>query len=225
MKKGKLIILEGIDGSGKSSQFKRVCEKLEAQKIDFHKIVFPRYSEESSALLRMYLAGRFGEHPDDVNAYTTSLFYAVDRFASFREDWGEIYNNGGLIIADRYTTSNAVHQGCKLPEGELEEFFGWLSDLEYSKMGLPEPDMVIYLDVDIATSVARMERRRAKDNSQADIQEADLEYLSRCLKTADRACDYYKWVRVPYILNGKERDLEEKNREIFGIIMDEIGKA
>ena len=151
LSKGRLIVLEGIDGSGKSSQYRRICARMEKDGIDYNHIVFPRYDKESSALIRMYLSGQFGTHPDDVNAYAASTFYAVDRFASFREDWGKIYNNGGLIISDRYTTSNAVHQGSKLSDEELPAFFRWLSDLEYVKMGLPKPDLVIYLEVDLET--------------------------------------------------------------------------
>ena len=135
--------------------------------------MFPRYDKESSALLRLYLGGAFGTDPGDVNAYTASTFYAVDRFASYRDDWGRIYENGGLILSDRYTTSNAVHQGGKLPDDELPDFFNWLADLEYVKMGLPRPDLVIYLDVDIETATRRMRRREAKNNTQADIHEKD----------------------------------------------------
>ena len=159
MGKGKLIVLEGIDGSGKSTQYRRLCQRMENDKIDYNHIVFPRYDKESSALLRLYLSGAFGTDPGDVNAYTASTFYAVDRFASYRDDWGKIYENGGLILSDRYTTSNAVHQGCKLPDDELPDFFNWLADLEYVKMGLPRPDLVIYLDVDIETATRRMRRR------------------------------------------------------------------
>ena len=161
MNKGKLIVLEGIDGSGKSAQFRRLCARLEKDGIDYNHIVFPRYDQDSSALIRMYLAGEFGTHPDDVNAYTASTFFAVYRFASYKKDWGSTYESGGLFLSDRYTTSNAVHQGSKLADGELPDFFRWLSDLEYEKMGLPKPDLVIYLDVDIETSLARMRRREA----------------------------------------------------------------
>ena len=147
MEKGKLIVFEGIDGSGKSAHYKRVCQRLENEGIEYDHIVFPRYDNESSALIRMYLGGEFGDNPADVNAYTASTFYAVDRFASYRKDWGKIYNAGGFILSDRYTTSNAVHQGAKLPDEELGEFFKWLYDLEHVKMGLPVPDLVIYLDV------------------------------------------------------------------------------
>ena len=147
MAKGKLIVLEGIDGSGKSAQYRRLCARFDEMGMAYHHIVFPRYDQESSALIRMYLNGAFGAHPSDVNAYAASTFFAVDRYASYRTDWGEIYENGGLILSDRYTTSNAIHQGSKLPEAELPAFFDWLYDLEYGKMGLPRPDLVLYLDV------------------------------------------------------------------------------
>ena len=222
MSKGRLIVLEGIDGSGKSSQYRRLCTRMEKDGIDYNHIVFPRYDKESSALIRMYLSGAFGTHPDDVNAYTASTFYAVDRFASYRDDWGKRYDTGGLIISDRYTTSNAVHQGSKLSDDELPAFFQWLSDLEYEKMGLPKPDLVIYLDVDLETSLARMKHRQDSSNTQADIHEKDVDYLRRCLHTADRAAEYYGWTRIPFRKNGVERDVDEKNDEIYRLILSYI---
>lgn len=218
MEKGKLIVLEGIDGSGKSANYKRICQHLEADGIEYNHIVFPRYDNDSSALIRMYLGGQFGSNPADVNAYTASTFYAVDRFAAYRTDWGSVYNSGGFILSDRYTTSNAVHQGAKLPDAELEDFFKWLYDLEHIKMGLPKPDLVIYLDVDIETSLARMKRRQAKTNTHADIHEKDIRYLENCLRVADKAADYYGWTRIPFKTNGVERTLEEKHEEIYSII-------
>ena len=222
MKKGKLIVLEGIDGSGKSSQYRRLCARMEKDKIAYNHIVFPRYDKESSALIRMYLGGHFGEHPSDVNAYTASTFYAVDRFASYRDDWGKLYEEGGIIISDRYTTSNAVHQGCKLPDEELPAFFSWLADLEYTKMGLPEPDLVIYLDVDIETSLRRMKHRQQGTNTKADIHEKDVAYLERCLHTADKAAEHYGWKRIAFMKDGLEREADEKNDEIYSIILDTI---
>ena len=125
---GKLIVFEGTDGSGKSTQFARMCQRLEEEGVPFHRIVFPQYDQPSSALVRMYLGGEFGGSPGDVNPYASSSFYAVDRFASYRKVWGEYYQAGGLVLADRYTTSNAVHQAGKLPPGQWEEFFRWLYD-------------------------------------------------------------------------------------------------
>ena len=218
MAKGKLIVLEGIDGSGKSAQYRRLCARMENDGIAYTHIVFPRYDKESSSLIRMYLSGQFGTKPGDVNAYAASTFYAVDRYASYRTDWGDVYENGGLILSDRYTTSNAVHQGSKLPDEELPAFFDWLQDLEYGKMGLPRPDLVIYLDVDVETSLARMRRRQQKTHTSADIHEKDVAYLERCLRTARLAAQHYGWTTIPYRKDGKERELDEKNREIYEII-------
>ena len=217
MKKGKLIVLEGIDGSGKSAQYRRLCARMEKDKIAYNHIVFPRYEKDSSALIRLYLGGAFGLKPGDVNPYAASTFYAVDRFASYRDDWGAIYENGGLILSDRYTTSNAVHQGSKLPD-----FFNWLADLEYVKMGLPRPDLVIYLDVDIETSLRRMRSREQRTHVKADIHEQDTAYLERCLHTADMACEHYGWRRIPFRKDGAEREVDEKNAEIYRILLDTI---
>ena len=218
MAKGKLIVLEGIDGSGKSAQYRRLCARMENDGIAYTHIVFPRYDKESSALIRLYLGGTFGSKPEDENAYTASTFYAVDRFASYRDDWGAVYENGGLILSDRYTTSNAVHQGSKLPEAELPAFFDWLQDLEYGKMGLPRPDLVLYLDVDVELSLARMRRRQQKTHTSADIHEKDVGYLERCLRTARLAAAHYGWKTIPYLKEGKEREVDEKNREIYSIL-------
>lgn len=222
MNKGKLIVIEGIDGSGKSTQYKLLLESLEASGIAYKNIVFPRYSEESSALIRMYLGGEFGTHPDDVNAYTASTFFSVDRFAAYSCDWGKYYNAGELIISDRYTTSNAIHQGSKLPPEEITGYFEWLADLEYRKMAMPEPDLVFYLDIDLETSMRRMARRQSDTNTHADIHEKDTEYLSKCLSAADTACSYYNWFRVPFVKEGRELSAEEKNKIILNKLLSVI---
>lgn len=218
MSKGKLIVLEGIDGSGKSLQYRLLSEKLNEAGIDFHKIVFPRYSNESSSLIRTYLSGGFGTKPEDVNAYAASSFFAVDRYASYKEDWGTLYESGCLIISDRYTTSNAVHQGSKLCDNELFDYFKWLNEFEYKKLGIPKPDLVLYLEVDIETSKKRMRKREADTSTKADIHELDEEYLSKCLATAEKAADYFSWKRIPFISDGVEREAAEKNKQIFDII-------
>ena len=144
---GKLIIFEGLDGSGKGTQTELACQNLHSKGYDPLKISFPDYDSPSSALVKMYLAGQFGQHPDDVNAYAASSFYAVDRYASYKTSWGSFYEQGGVIIADRYTTSNAVHQCSKLPQKEWEEYLHWLFDYEFRLLGLPAPDRVIYLSL------------------------------------------------------------------------------
>ncbi len=222
MAKGKLVVLEGIDGSGKSSQYKRLCQRMEEAQIAYNHIVFPRYDQPSSALIRMYLAGEFGTKPEDVNAYSASTFFAVDRYASFRSDWGKVYEAGGLILSDRYTTSNAVHQGSKLSEEELPAFFDWLQDFEHEKLGLPKPDLVLYMDVDLETSLSRMEKRQTDTNTKADIHEQDVAYLSRCLRTAQHAAEHWGWRRVASKEGERLRSLEEINDEIYTILQAEI---
>lgn len=224
MSQGKLIVLEGIDGSGKSSQYSLLCSRMEKDGIDYNHIVFPRYDKESSALIRMYLGGEFGTDPGDVNAYAASTFYAVDRFASYRTDWGKIYESGGLIISDRYVTSNAVHQGSKLSDEELPEFFSWLTDLELNKMGLPKPDLVIYLDVDIETSLTRMKRRQDATDTHADIHERDIDYLKRCLRTAKMAAEHFGWSCISQMENGVERSMEDIGEEIYSLVLKELKK-
>ena len=222
MNMGKLIVFEGTDGSGKTTQFALLTKRLKSLGIDFRTMDFPQYSEPSSALIRMYLGGEFGSKPSDVNAYAASTFYAVDRYASYRKVWGKYYQEGGLMLSNRYTTSNAVHQGSKLSDEELPAFFRWLSDLEYVKMGLPKPDLVIYLDVDLETSLARMKQRQEKNSTKADIHEKDVDYLRRCLHTADMAAEYYGWKRIPFLKDGAERDVDEKNDEIYNLILSYI---
>lgn len=217
MESGKLIVLEGIDGSGKSTQYRLLKERFSREGIAFHSAVFPRYEEPSSALIRMYLSGAFGGRPEDVNACAAAAFYAVDRYASYKQDWGGIYEAGGLILADRYTTSNAVHQGCKVPPEELGGFLDWLYDFEYVRLELPRPDMVIYLDVDIDTALARIGRRE----DARDIHEQDGAYLRRCLETGKLAARHYGWQVIPWQTDGQEREAEEKSREIYELIKKE----
>ena len=217
---GKLVVLEGIDGSGKSAQYRRLVSRFEREGIKYHSIVFPRYDQESSALIRMYLGGQFGEKPEDVNAFAASIFYAVDRYASYMTDWKEYYEQGGLVLSDRFTTSNAVHQGAKLGADEQPAFYDWLYDLEYVKLGLPRPDMVIYLDVDVETSMARMKHRQQKTGRDGDIHERDVEYLQHCLDTAHRAAAHYGWRTVDFKKDGVERAVDEKHEEIFSIVKE-----
>ena len=193
---GKLIVFEGTDGSGKSTQFARVCRRLEEEGKPFRRLVFPQYQEPSSALIRMYLGGEFGSHPDDVNAYAASSFYAVDRYASWKKVWGEDYRQGGLILSDRYTTSNAVHQACKLPREEWEAFFRWLDDFEHTKLGLPRPDLVVYLDMPTPNALALLRAREAATATHGDIHEVDGRYLALCRETGLRAAECLGWKRV-----------------------------
>lgn len=212
---GKLIVIEGTDGSGKSTQFRLMSQRLTNEGKEFKHIVFPRYSEESSALIRMYLGGQFGSKPSDVNAYAASAFYAVDRFASYKMDWGQWYEKGGLILSDRYTTSNAVHQTSKLSEDQQENYLHWLYDFEYDKLGLPRPDLTIYLDVPTDFTEKMLRSREASTNTQADIHEQDTAYLATCRKTGRAAAQYYGWTVIHCVKDGAMRSIEDIHEEIY----------
>ena len=212
---GKLIVLEGTDGSGKSTQFGRLCRRLEEEKRPFTRIVFPQYQEPSSALIRMYLGGEFGAHPSDVNAYAASAFYAVDRYASYKKAWGAYYEEGGLVLADRYATSNAVHQASKLEPEARADFFRWLYDFEFDKLGLPQPDRVIYLDMPTEQAIQNLRRREADTNTRADIHEVDAGYLAACRATALEAAEVLGWTRVACVREGQLRSVEDIEEEIW----------
>lgn len=212
---GKLIVFEGTDGSGKSTQFQMLTERLVQDAFAFRKLRFPQYSEPSSALIRMYLGGEFGEHPDDVNAYAASTFYAVDRYASYAKDWRAYYMDGGLLLSDRYTTSNAVHQSGKVSAEEREFFLDWLYDLEYKKMKLPQPDLVLWLNMPIAQCVELMRSREEETDTHADIHEKDIAYLEKCYQMAQHAAKFYGWTEIQCVKNGAIRPKEELAAEIY----------
>ena len=212
---GKLIVIEGTDGSGKSTQFRMMSEHLAKDNIAFKHLVFPRYQEESSALIRMYLGGQFGSKPSDVNAYAASAFYAVDRYASYKMDWGKWYEDGGLILSDRYTTSNAVHQASKEKPEEREKYLHWLYNFEYAKMGLPKPDLVIYLDVPTDFTQKLLRHREAATNTTADIHEQDMQYLATCRETGRAAAAYYGWTVISCVKDCEMRSIEDIHEEIY----------
>lgn len=215
---GKLIVFEGTDGSGKSTQFELLAKRLEAEQIGFQRLRFPQYEEPSSALIRMYLSGAFGDDPEAVNAYAASTFYAVDRYASYQCVWKDYYQGGGLVVSDRYTTSNAVHQGSKVPEGERAEFFHWLYDLEYDRMGLPRPDLVVLLDMPVELSEQLMRKREKSTGTHADIHERDEDYLKKCRDVALHAAKYYGWRTVSCAKDGAIRGVEDIHEEVYAIV-------
>ena len=200
MSHGKLIVLEGLDGSGKATQAKRLAAALAAEGRPVREITFPNYASDSSALVRMYLAGQFGARPDDVNAYAASSFYAVDRYAGYKADWGRFYEEGGILIADRYTTSNAVHQCSKLPPEEWEQFLHWLFDYD--------------LQVDPAVSQRLMTQRYHGDESKKDVHEKDVEYLARSRRAAEFCAAHLGWQTVPCTCGDGMRSVEEIGQEV-----------
>ena len=222
--KGTLIVLEGLDGSGKATQAQALCERLEAMGLPVRKLSFPVYESESSALVRMYLQGEFGTDPSAVNAYAASSFYAVDRYASYKKDWTDFYAQGGILVADRYTTSNAIHQCSKLEREEWEEFLQWLFHYEYQLLGLPEPTKVFYLDVPTDLTEKLMQGRQQATGTQADIHEKDDAYLRRCRENAQKVVDFCGWEKISCARDENSlREIEDIHREIFDRVRELLG--
>lgn len=191
----KLIVIEGLDGSGKATQAGCLVQRLNQSGKPALGVSFPDYNSQSSALVRMYLNGEIGE-ADDVNAYAASSFYAADRYISYVQHWKQPYLNGQIIVADRYVTSNAVHQMAKLPRQEWDAYLDWLMDFEFNRMQLPSPDIVFYLETELETSQALLRKRYHGDNTKQDIHESNREYLSRCRDTARYAADKLGWTTI-----------------------------
>ena len=190
---GRLIVIDGLDGSGKSTQLARLDGYLQKSGIRYKQICFPDYEQPSSALVKMYLAGEFGAQADAVNAYAASSFYAVDRYASYKKFWQADYESDTLIVAARYTTSNAIHQMSKLPQADWDGYLHWLEEYEYGRLGLPRPDAVLFLDMPPAVSQQLLSHRYQGDESKKDIHERDQAYLRECRKCALYAAQKGGW--------------------------------
>lgn len=220
----KLIVIEGLDGSGKSTQIEQIKKYFSSKNIKYRQIKLPDYDDRSSTLVKMYLDGQFGSNPSDVNAYAAASFYAVDRYASYKQHWGKDYENGVVILADRYTTSNAVHQTSKLPAEKWDEFLAWLYSYEFEYLGIPKPDTVIYLDMDPQASQKLMSGRYHGDESKKDIHEKDVEYLNNCRKSALYSAEKLDWKVVKCSQNGNVRSIEDISYEIITILEKELNK-
>lgn len=212
--RGRLITIEGTDCSGKSTQLALLCRRLEAEGVEFKKVAFPRYDSDSSALVRMYLGGEFGENVSAVNPYAASSFFAVDRVASYLREWKTYLDNGGTVLLDRYTTSNAIYQASKMPESEQAAFCDWLFDFEYNLLKLPEPDDVIFLDMPPEYAESLMQKRVGEE----DIHEKDKEYLKKCYNAATGLARKYSWHRISCVENQKIRTIDEIHAEIYNRI-------
>jgi dTMP kinase len=212
---GKLIVLEGIDGSGKSTQFDLLCKRLSSESTPFTHVTFPRYDMPSAAMIKLYLEGKFGNSPDSVNAYAASSFFAADRYASYKEDWGDYYQNGGLVLMDRYTTSNAIHQGAKLTGAERERFFKWLYEYEFELLGLPAPDLVLYMDISSEQASVRISKRQAETGAEKDIHEEDTSFLEMCAECGKHAAEYFKWKVIRCFPDSAERAIQDIHEEVY----------
>ena len=213
--KGKLIVIEGLDGSGKATQTAELTQRFMQNYPKVKHISFPNYSNPSSALVKMYLGGELGSSPDDVNAYAASSFYAVDRYASFKQFWEKDYNNGCIIIADRYTTSNAIYQLSKVANREKPSFLHWLDTSEYKQLQLPKPDAVIYLDMPVEVSQQLLAKRYNGDENKKDLHEKNFDFLKECRISALYAAQILNWDVVSCAKDGKPRPIEDISSEVF----------
>lgn len=216
--KGKLIVLEGTDGAGKTTQVRLMARRLEGEGVPFRQVKFPRYGSPFAAPVERYLQGDLGKRPGDVSAYAASTLYAVDRYASYRQDWREDYEGGKLILTDRYTTSNAVHQAPKLPEEERRAYLDWLFDLEYNRLALPEPDLVIYLDLPAELSARMLRLRQEATHTEADIHEQDGAYLRACRESARSIAKQLGWRAVDCSRGGAVRPPEDIHEELWTLV-------
>lgn len=221
VRRGSLFIdLEGLDGSGKTTQTELICKRLEVDGVPFHRIKLPDYESDSSILVRKYLNGDFGKNAGDVNAYAASVLYAADRFASYTTKWKSDYLDGKLIFADRYTPANALYQMTKLAREEWDGFLEWLFDFEYNKIGIPEPDKVIFLDMPVEVSQRLMTSRYHGDESKKDVHEANVEFLNKCREAALYAADKYGWSVINCAENGEPLSIEKINDSIYALVRE-----
>lgn len=200
---GKLIVLEGLDGSGKTTQAQRLLDALRERGETVVPISFPAYDNESSALVRLYLGGGLGNDPDGVSPYAASMFYAADRYITYKQSWQTAMNSPDtIVLATRYTTANAYHQLAKLPREEWDAFLDWLFDFEFTKLGLPKPDEVFLLEMPAEASSRQVASRAAKTGETPDIHERDADYLERCREAAVYAAEKLGWHRIMCFENG-----------------------
>ncbi len=221
-RKPALIVIDGLDGCGKSTQTQLLYRKLTDNNISCRLISFPDYEKTSSALVKMYLSGEISHSPNDVNAYAASSFYASDRYISYKLYWEEFYKNGGIIIASRYVSSNAVHQMSKLSTNDWDSYLDWLEDYEYNRLGLPRPDRVIFLDMPFEISSRLISSRYQGDESRRDIHEADKDYLRSCRRSALYAAEKCGWDVVHCSKNAEPLPVETIADEILSLVSDII---
>lgn len=218
----KLIIIEGLDGCGKSTQTQLLENYFYSENINYKKIKLPDYDSPSSTLVKMYLGGEFGSSADGVNAYAAGAFYAVDRFASYKLGWEKDYKNGVLILADRYATSNSIYQMEKIEKGKWDEYLEWSADFEYNKIGIPRPDLVIYLDMPVEISQKLMTSRYNGDENKKDVHEADTVFLNKCREAALYTAEKQGWIVIPCSDGEKPLDVDEIHKNIVLKIKEEL---
>ena len=222
---GKLFVIDGTDGSGKQTQFQKLQESLTKDGIDYKVVSFPNYDSPSSSLVKMYLSGEFGENAKEISPYIASTFYAADRYATFQTGYKKYYEDGGIILADRYTTANMVHQAGKIKdEEEREKFLNWLWDFEFNLYGLPVPSEVFFLNMPIENAVDLIKNRENKFTHQdkKDIHERDINHLKDAYEAACYVSKKYNWYEIKCVKNNEIRTIEDIHQEIYNEVKKHI---
>lgn len=212
-----LIVIEGVDASGKATQTGLLSEYLEKIGKKVHTITFPDYESDSSAPVKMYLSGQLGATADSVNPYAASALFAADRICSYKMKWGKWLEDGDIVIADRYVTSNFIHQASKIRDmEEKERFLSFQADFEYNKLELPTPDIVFFLDVPPSVSARLMAERENKftHSDVKDIHERDFDYISRSYENACYVADKFGFERINCTENGEMKPIDVISSEI-----------
>lgn len=223
--KGKLFVIDGTDGSGKQTQLQKLKERFDKEKIDYKVVSFPNYDSPSSSLVKMYLNGDFGTDAQAISPYIASTFFAADRYATFKTQFEEYYKNGGIILADRYTTANMVHQAGKIKdEQERENFLKWLWDFEFGLYGLPVPTKVFFLNMPFEYSQKLMENRENKitHGEKKDIHESNKQHLQDAYNEACKLVKKYNWCEIKCVKDGKIRTIDDIHEEIFRKVVEYI---
>ena len=222
---GKLFVIDGTDGSGKQTQLEKLKQRLTQEKIEFKSVSFPNYESPSSSLVKIYLNGELSEDPKEISPYIASTFYAADRYITFKKEYEEYYKNGGIIIADRYTTSNMVHQAGKIKDDkEREKFLNWLWDFEFNLYGLPIPTEVFFLNMPTEYALKLMENRKNKitKEEKKDIHERNQEHMKDAYNEACKLSKKYNWKEIKCVKDGKIRTIEDIHEEIYQEIKSKL---
>ncbi len=222
---GKLFVIDGTDGSGKQTQLQLLKESFDKENINYKSISFPNYDSRSSSLVEMYLSGEFGENAKDVSPYVASTFYAADRYATFKTQLEKYYNEGGIILADRYTTASMIHQTGKIKDKEeRRKFLDWLMDLEFNIYKIPKPDKVFFLNMPPEKSLELIKNRENKfsHTMNKDIHEKDVNHMIDSYNAACELPKIYGWTEIKCVKDNKIRTIEDIHEEIFSIVKEEL---
>ncbi|MDR1240525.1 MAG: thymidylate kinase [Oscillospiraceae bacterium] len=208
---GKIIVIEGLDGSGKKTQSRILADQLSERGHNVKIISIPNYKSLSSGPLRIYLQGGLSENAFDVNAYAASSFFAVDRFINYIKFWKDFYQKkDSILICDRYTTSNMIYQLAKIKRECWDEFLEWLIEYEYKKLEIPEPDAVVYLKIPLKISQELMKIRYKGDISRRDLHESDEKYLVECELAAQYSSRKFNWNIIDCLDKNEKIDTTER---------------